>query len=755
LRAKIVDLEAKLAESVPRQEADRLHVRLRQLETLLAESIPRREAKAEADSLRTNVAQLRDRLAGSVPEAELEAKADELDIARKTIEDLKEQLSRSSAKIEELQSRLTDSVPRSELEAIRSQLESNIMDLKAKLTVSIPRSEAEELRTTTLAASRSAQTSTQKARPKCFFCKHRNCSDAIYCTHCGHKLEDKKGTAESNSRPQLYERASSSEVAHEMSVMSTDQLTRAAHEAARGGLFLFIGNTSSTVILALGSIVFARLLGPSNYGLYMLTFFLPSVLVTLADAGMNNVLVRFSAKLRSEGAHERANLIVRLAFLLKISLSIAAFLICYIGAEAIAATILNRPELAPFLRLASATIIFQALFDAANNSFIGCDLMQFVAGSQIFQSILKSVLIPVLILLGFGLVGAVSGYVLSYVAAGLIGAAILFLIRRPFSSTDIHSKVETSSSAELHGMLRYGLPLYASALLSVVLAQYQSILLPRFATNVEMGNFYTAWNFNSLLMILGYPITTAMFPMFSKMDPARQRSELARAFRLAVKYTSLIVIPAAVGVMVFSRDLVDLTYGSTYTLAPQYVIIVSSLYLSTGIGYLVLGSFLNGVAETGTVLKMSLLTLGIYLPLGPALASLWGPYGILIAYLSSSALVAIVYGLRQAWLRFGAWPDLAASGRILLAAVVAALPSIALLLLHATRPGAVNFFTGGALYLLIYLTLAPVLGAVGKQDIDNLKTILCRTRILATVVKPLLGYEDWILFEIHRGSSMQ
>ena len=48
LVARISDLEAKLSESVPRQEADKLHVRLRQLESLLAESVPRREAKAKA-----------------------------------------------------------------------------------------------------------------------------------------------------------------------------------------------------------------------------------------------------------------------------------------------------------------------------------------------------------------------------------------------------------------------------------------------------------------------------------------------------------------------------------------------------------------------------------------------------------------------------------------------------------------------------------------------------------------------------------
>jgi hypothetical protein len=191
--AKIDDLEAKLVESVPRQEVDTLHVKLRQLESLLAASIPRRETKAEADSLRAKIAQLQDRLAGSVPKAELEAKVNEIEIATKTIEDLGWKLLRSSATVEDLQSRLSDSVPRIELEATTRELESKIVDLEARLAFPIPESEAEELGTGSPVASRPAQTSPHKAgASKCPFCKYRNRPDAIYCASCGHKLEDEE-----------------------------------------------------------------------------------------------------------------------------------------------------------------------------------------------------------------------------------------------------------------------------------------------------------------------------------------------------------------------------------------------------------------------------------------------------------------------------------------------------------------------------------------------------------------------------------
>jgi len=498
------------------------------------------------------------------------------------------------------------------------------------------------------------------------------------------------------------------------------------------------------VILAVGAILVARLLGPFSYGLYTLTVAIPVLLVALADAGMNSALIRLPARFRSEGDHARANRLVKLGFLLKLAISIAASVVCYVGSAVIASIVLNRPELTPFIQLASLMIVFQAIFEATNNIFIGQDLMQYSASVQILQATLKGALAPALVFVGLGITGAIWGYILALAAAGLTGATLLF-------TRHVRSSGQTTSlaSTELHTMLGYGLPLYAAAILSVFLTQYQNIVLAHFASNVEIGNFGATWNFTSFMMILVYPITTVMFPMFSKMDPKNQRSDLARGFVLAVKYSSLIMIPASVAVMVFSRDLIYLTFGGGYTLAPQYLVLLAALYLLTAISYLVIGNFLSGIADTRTVLKMSVVTLTVYLPLGPVLAALWGPYGLLIAYILSIA-TSTVYGLRQTSVKHDARPDLRASGRIILAALVAAIPTIVLIQLDGAGVGVVNLVVGGLLYLGVYLTLAPILGAVEQQDILNLRTLLGEIRIVAVLVNPVFDYESKLLSAVKR-----
>ena len=182
VEANFGDLEAKLRQSAPKEEADSLRVRLEELESRLAESIPKRDAQAElesvksalrgeveglesklagsnsgVDSIRADLAQLRAGLAEFASKAEWEAKGKELEtklsdatrdleVARATMADLEKKFSQSSAKIDELQVQVSSSAPRMQFETTRNEFRSKITDLEEKLVSFVPRNEADELR---------------------------------------------------------------------------------------------------------------------------------------------------------------------------------------------------------------------------------------------------------------------------------------------------------------------------------------------------------------------------------------------------------------------------------------------------------------------------------------------------------------------------------------------------------------------------------------------------------------------------------
>jgi len=515
----------------------------------------------------------------------------------------------------------------------------------------------------------------------------------------------------------------------------SDKLAEIAEDSARGGFFLLTGNALSLLILAIGSIIVARLLGPENYGLFALSLVVPSILAGLIDLGVNPALTRFSAKLRTEDKDQLAANMLRSGFLFKLVTGIAMSAICLIFSDALATYILNRPGMGFLIKLTSLLTLFQTLFTTLNSSFIGLDKMEGNALIMNVQAIVKSALSPMLVILGFSLVGALIGHVTSYMVAGLAGSLILL---KHYRSLGKPSSGNFSSSLKV--MLSYGFPLYVSTLLGLFLGQYQNIILAFFASNAEIGNFNIAIALSSLINVLIFPLGV-LFPAFSKVDP--NSGELRRIFRLSVKYTALLIIPATIIVAILSKDIVYTLYGYSYGSAPFFLQLYILTFLYAGAGSLVLGHLFSGIGETRVILKSNLINLLVFLPLAPILTMTHGVPG-LIATLLASSLLSLAYGLRIITKKVEVNLDLKASLRIYFASLLSAIPVLALL--HISPFNSLpNLMIGGSLFLLTYLTLTPLTGAITHTDLENLNLILSRIKIVWPLIRPVLTYEAKLL----------
>jgi len=513
------------------------------------------------------------------------------------------------------------------------------------------------------------------------------------------------------------------------------KLAEIAKDSARGGFFLLTGNALSLLTLAIGSIIIARLLGPENYGLFSLSLVVPSILAGLIDLGVNPALTRFSAKLRSEGKNQLAVSMLRSGFLFKLATGIAMSGMCFIFSDAFAAYILNRPGMGFLIKLASLLIVFQIVFTTLNSAFIGLDKTEGSALIMNAQSIVKTTLGPLLVVLGFGVLGAIAGHVTSYMIAGLAGSLILSRHYRGLGKPS-----NDSFSNNLKTMLRYGLPLYLSALLALILSQYQTIILAFFVSNVEIGNFTIATNLSSMINVLIFPLAV-LFPAFSKVNPNGE--EIGRAFKLSVRYVALLVVPATVVVAILSKDLVYLVYGFSYELAPLFLSLYVLVFLFAGLGSMVLIHLFNGIGGTRVVLYWNIVNLLVFVPLAPVLIMLFRVPGLILAFLAST-LLSLAYGLYVATKRIGITLDAKASLRIYLASLLSSIPLI--VFLHVSFfDSFVNVVVGGSIFLLTYLSLLPLVGAIHERDLENFKDIFGRLRVVGSLVKLGLTYESKIL----------
>jgi O-antigen/teichoic acid export membrane protein len=161
-------------------------------------------------------------------------------------------------------------------------------------------------------------------------------------------------------------------------------------------------------------------------------------------------------------------------------------------------------------------------------------------------------------------------------------------------------------------------------------------------------------------------------------------------------------------------------------------------YFLVGIGSLSLTSLFNGLGETRLTLKVALVNLSVVAGLSPVLAPLYGVVGVVLASLTGgiiSALYAAYVGVHRLRIEFEAGPTV----RIYLAGFLASL--LPLLLLHFLWAYYIEVLIAGAvLYLIVYVTLMPLIGIVDERELGALEKMTGKVRVLNIAAKPILRY---------------
>jgi len=515
-----------------------------------------------------------------------------------------------------------------------------------------------------------------------------------------------------------------------------ENLSNIVEESARGGFFLFLGYFTSLVILAVGSMIVGRLLGPEGFGIFSLAFVPSTLILGFLDPGVGAALTRFTAKFRTENKFDVAASILRTGFFYKFIVSTIATILCFTFSESLAAILLNRSELGYFVRIASTIILFQTLFNFLGEAFSGLDRMEGNALILNVEAIVKSFLSPVLVILGFGVLGAIWGHVISYIAAFIIGLVFFLKLYRMLGKP-----AENSFFMNIKMMVSYGFPLYAANFLNTIASQVQVLVLAFFASNTEIGNFYVAARLLALVGVLAYPFS-ALFPAFSKVR--KDSSELFQLFRLSTKYTSLVIVPATALIMVLSKDVVYTFYGRSYTLAPSYLTLYIVTNLFAGFGSIVFGHVFNGLGYTRISFYSTLVNFITFIPLVYILTSYYSVYGTLLAIIISQTF-SMAYNIFASRRMLGLKFDIVTSTKIYLTSFASALATALAIDILSFPYWILNLIARGLLFFGVYLTLIPISKTISTYDIANIQVLIKRYSFFKILLAPVIKYERMLL----------
>ena len=306
------------------------------------------------------------------------------------------------------------------------------------------------------------------------------------------------------------------------------------------------------------TVVLARWLGPEEFGLVgMITVFI-AIGAAIMDSGMSASLIRM------KDAQEKDYSTV---FILNLGLSIAFYLLIFIGAPLIA-TFYKQPVLTDLVRVYALSFIIGAL--SAVQLAILNSRMQ-------FKRIMKQNMPGTII-------GVVTGITLGHLGFGVWSIVVMYLTTQMVQSlvlwirSDWQPAFEFSSErAKFH--FGFGYKLMLSGLLNTVFQNIYNIIIGRFYSVRELGYFERSKAFNDYpVNILTSVMTKVTYPLLASIQSEKIR--ISQVYRKIMRLAFFVTCPLMFGAAAIAYPLFDLVLGKEWIAGVPYfqILCLSSIF---------------------------------------------------------------------------------------------------------------------------------------------------------------------------------
>ena len=504
--------------------------------------------------------------------------------------------------------------------------------------------------------------------------------------------------------------------------------------SAKGSFHVLWGLVVSTVISAVGSIFIARLLGSELYGLYGIALAAPSLITIFRDWGITSAMIRYSAQYRTENRAKEIRSVIMTGLVFEIIMGIALSILSFLLSDYLAVVLYDRPTIVPLIQIASFSILASALIGTATAVFTGSDRMELNSIVLIVEATVKTALIIVLVILGLGTTGAVIGFTVSAMMAGLVGVLFIMIVYKRLPKPEM---LKLEMKAYFKEMLKYGVPLSISTILAGFLTQYYGFILPIYVTDNMYGNLRIAQNFVILIGFVATPITIVLFPAFSKLNAERDNETLKNVFQYSVKYASLLVVPVAYLVMALSGPAVSTLFGTSYETAQLFLALLTITYLYTAAGNLSIGNVFISQGQTKLILILAIISAAIGFPLGTVLIMMYGVVGLIIATLTSGipTLFLALYWLKK---HYDLTVDWLSSAKILIASSVTAATTY-FAVSQIAFSSWIKLLVGVVIFVLVFIPAVLFSRAITRPDLYNLGGMASGLGSLGRIVTRILN----------------
>ena len=320
--------------------------------------------------------------------------------------------------------------------------------------------------------------------------------------------------------------------------------------------WLLISQIIASVCGFIWTILMARYLGVSNYGILGFAVSITGILAIIDDLGISAHIVRQVATDNESAPKYLGNIIPFKVILGVINLIVTPIILI----------LLNLDEYTIFITLLfTIEIIFKSYTNSLFGVFQAFEKGKYQGIGNILMNISTFLFILIAIYADLGLVGISISYILANLLSFIYAYYVLnkHIVKPKFEFDWEFCKKITLLS----------LPFAVTGILYTIYYSIDLVMLTKLVGNYANGIYNATYKLIAVLNLFYSVYTAVIFPVMSKFFK-NDKKLLIISYEKSIKYLMLAIIPIATGTVFYSLDIIQLIYGHEYDAAASVLSIL-------------------------------------------------------------------------------------------------------------------------------------------------------------------------------------
>jgi O-antigen/teichoic acid export membrane protein len=486
----------------------------------------------------------------------------------------------------------------------------------------------------------------------------------------------------------------------------------------------------SIIIGGVMLVLLARLLEPAQYGIYTLAYGVSIFFSAFGLSGIGHYLNRYVPIWIVRKKKEELERDLGASMLVLAEISLGAIVLGVLFSGLISAYVFHNVSYIPLIDLSLLSIIFTLLMFLEYNALIG--FKDGIGSAMTFSGGNAGIAVASvgLVLLGYGVMGAIAGLILGSFFGILIGT--FYITRHCRIRVEMDDIWERSRR-----ILAFSLPIAGATIIPGLMNSFSILFLGAFSSSVILGSFGIAYRVGTIVLTAVAFVGSVLIQMFaSAMERKNSRQVVSKLYNYSIYFGALLAIPITAYLIVFAHAFAT----SLFPAFKSSVLYTPAVCVSLVIG--TIGTYASSLAiSAGKVRKVldyaaitGVVQLALLLLLVPALNA----YGVIIAIYFAGSVVSNWLYMRYMEKEMRIKTELGKVYRIIVASTILAIVLFPISLLQISET--LQLVIGAVAAIVLYPLMLGVTRAIGKRDVELLNEIGKSTPKLGRLFGYLTSY---------------